>query len=51
MDGKPMSTVGRERRANRPLRMTRDEFVEFQTTAPPPLPADFDAIKRANLGL
>jgi len=51
MDGKPISTIGRERRANPALQLSEDEFVTFQTQSMPPLPADFQAIKRRNLGV
>jgi hydroxyacylglutathione hydrolase len=51
MDGKPISTIGRERRANPALQLSEDGFVTFQTQNLPPLPADFLAIKRRNLGM
>jgi hydroxyacylglutathione hydrolase len=50
MDGKPSSTIGRERRYNPALQLPRDEFAKFQATNLPSLPADFQAIKRHNLG-
>jgi hydroxyacylglutathione hydrolase len=50
MDGKPISTIGRERRANVPLGMDLQAFVAFQTGQVPPPPPDFEAIKRRNLG-
>jgi hydroxyacylglutathione hydrolase len=50
MDGKPISTIGRERRANPALRLSEDAFMTFQTQNVPVLPADFQAIKRLNLG-
>jgi hydroxyacylglutathione hydrolase len=50
MDGKPISTIGRERRHNPALRMPADAFVAFQTETAPPPPEDFVAIKRRNLG-
>ncbi len=50
MDGKPISTVGRERRANPALQLSDEGFVTFQTQNLPPLPADFQTIKRHNLG-
>lgn len=50
MDGKAVSTIGRERRHNRALSLAPDAFVEYLTSAVPPLPADFHAIKRRNLG-
>lgn len=50
MDGKPISTIGRERRANPALQLSRERFVTLQTQSLPPLPADFQGIKRHNLG-
>ncbi len=50
MDGKPVSTIGRERRANPALKLAEERFVALQTDNLPPLPADFEAIKRRNLG-
>lgn len=50
MDGKTVSTIGRERRANRPLTLPEDEFIAFQTDRLPPLPANFQEIKSRNLG-
>ncbi|HJR46298.1 MAG TPA: MBL fold metallo-hydrolase [Actinomycetota bacterium] len=49
MDGKTISTIGRERRTNRALALELEDFVDFQLSSPPPLPADFERIKRANL--
>lgn len=51
MDGKPISTIGRERRANPALQMPAEAFIAFQAEAIPPLPADFHAIKRRNMGV
>jgi glyoxylase-like metal-dependent hydrolase (beta-lactamase superfamily II) len=50
MDGKTISTIGRERRANSALQLDVDGFVEFQVSSLPPLPEDFHIIKRANVG-
>lgn len=50
MDGKAISTIGRERRSNRALHLDLDGFVAFQLSDTPPLPDDFDRIKRSNLG-
>lgn len=50
MDGKTISTIGRERRENAALRLAEAEFLQFQTENQPPLPADFERIKHANLG-
>lgn len=49
MDGKAISTIGRERRFNAALKLDADDFVEFQLTNLPPMPQDFAAIKRSNL--
>ena len=49
MDGKTISTVGRERRANRALGLGLEDFIDFQLSTPPPVPAEFEEIKRANL--
>ena len=48
MDGKPSSTIGRERRTNDALALDVGSFVEFQLADVPPLPQDFHAIKEAN---
>lgn len=48
MDGKPSSTIGRERRTNDALALDVDSFVEFQRANIPPLPQDFHAIREAN---
>ncbi len=50
MDGKTISTIGRERRSNQALQLSGQEFVAFQTEKLPALPADFHTIKRQNLG-
>jgi hydroxyacylglutathione hydrolase len=51
MDGKTISTIGRERRFNPALQLDADQFIEFQLSSLPPLPQDFHEIKRANIGL
>ena len=48
MDGKPSSTIGRERRTNKALALDVDSFVEFQLGSVPQLPEDFHHIKEAN---
>ncbi len=50
MDGKPMSTIGRERLHNRPAGLDRKQFIDFQRDNLPPLPQDFQRIKMKNLG-
>lgn len=50
MDGKPVSTIGRERRFNEAATLGEDEFVAFQVDNVPPLPEDFERIKRENVG-
>ena len=51
MDGKTISTVGRERRHNDALSLDVEAFIEFQLSNMPPQPQDFERIKRANIGL
>ncbi|MGH2746825.1 MAG: MBL fold metallo-hydrolase [Actinomycetota bacterium] len=51
MDGKTISTIGRERRFNQALQLEVEGFVDFQMTNPPPLPEDFHRIKEQNLAL
>jgi hypothetical protein len=51
MDGKTISTIGRERRTSPALNLELDGFVSYQLSSAPPLPQDFDRIKRANLAL
>ena len=48
IDGKPSSTIGRERQMNDALALDVDSFVEFQLGNLPPLPRDFHHIKEAN---
>ena len=50
MDGKPVSTIGRERRFNPALQLPAEKFIHYQTEELPPLPAGFQKIKRHNLG-
>jgi hydroxyacylglutathione hydrolase len=50
MDGKTISTIGRERRRNAALKLDIEAFVDYQLTNSPGLPQDFHQIKRANLG-
>jgi hydroxyacylglutathione hydrolase len=49
MDGKTISTIGRERRMSQAVNLDREGFVAYQLSNAPPLPQDFDRIKRANL--
>lgn len=49
MDGKPSSTLGRERSTNRALQLDVQDFIEFQLSSIPPVPEDFHQIKQANL--
>lgn len=51
MDGKTISTIGRERRTNPALNLDLEDFVGYQLSSVPPPPEDFDEIKRANLAL
>ncbi|MCA1705733.1 MAG: MBL fold metallo-hydrolase [Actinobacteria bacterium] len=48
MDGKPSSTIGRERLTNEALALDVDSFVELQLGNLPPVPQDFHRIKEAN---
>jgi hydroxyacylglutathione hydrolase len=49
MDGKTISTIGRERRTSQALNLDLEGFVAYQLSSAPPLPEHFDRIKRANL--
>lgn len=49
MEGKTISTIGRERRTSPALDLDLEDFVDFQASNVPPLPVGFDQIKRANL--
>jgi hydroxyacylglutathione hydrolase len=49
MDGKTISTIGRERRLNSALQLDPEAFVEFQLANLPPLPTDFHRIKQENV--
>jgi hydroxyacylglutathione hydrolase len=51
MDGKPVSTIGREKLTNPMLQIkSREEFVAMLTKNTPPAPQDFRTIKVDNLG-
>ncbi|MGE5320439.1 MAG: MBL fold metallo-hydrolase, partial [Hyphomicrobiaceae bacterium] len=50
MSGKPMSTIGFEKRWNPMLAMGRDEFVAALTESIPPRPAEMDRMVAFNLG-
>ncbi|ODV01139.1 MAG: MBL fold metallo-hydrolase [Thiobacillus sp. SCN 63-57] len=50
MSGKPMSTIGFEKRWNPMLAMSRDAFVTALTEAIPPRPAEMDRMVAFNLG-
>lgn len=50
MDGKTISTIGHERRGNHALSLDVEEFIAFQLSNMPPLPQDFETIKRSNVG-
>lgn len=51
MSGKPMSTLGFEKRWNPMLAMNRDAFVVALTEATPPRPAEMDRMVAFNLGI
>lgn len=48
MDGKTISTIGRERQTNPALQLDLDRFLDFQLADTPPVPQDFLKIKTAN---
>jgi hydroxyacylglutathione hydrolase len=48
MDGKTISTIGRERRTNPALQLDPEQFLDYQLAHTPPLPQDFLKIKSAN---
>ena len=50
MDGKTISTIGRERRINPVLQLDPEQFLDYQLTHTPPLPQDFLKIKSVNKG-
>lgn len=50
MSGKPMSTIGFEKRWNPMLAMSRDQFVATLTETIPPRPAEMDRMVAFNLG-
>ncbi|MBI1284515.1 MAG: MBL fold metallo-hydrolase [Thiobacillus sp.] len=50
MSGKPMSTLGFEKRSNPMLSMSRDAFVTALTETIPPRPAEMDRMVAFNLG-
>lgn len=50
MSGKPMSTIGFEKRWNPMLAMGRDEFIAALTQSIPPRPAEMERMVAFNLG-
>lgn len=48
MDGKAISTIGRERRTNHALQLDPEQFLVYQLADTPPLPQDIFQIKTAN---
>jgi hydroxyacylglutathione hydrolase len=48
MDGKTISTIGRERRTNPALQLDPEQFLDYQLANTPPMPQDFLKIKLAN---
>jgi glyoxylase-like metal-dependent hydrolase (beta-lactamase superfamily II) len=50
MSGKPMSTIGFEKRWNPMLAMSKDQFVAELTGSIPPRPAEMDRMVAFNLG-
>ena len=51
MDGKPVSTIGRELRRNKPFQLAREQFIEYVLHDTPPVPEDFRSNKRKNMGM
>lgn len=51
IDGKTISTIGREKRANRALTLDVDSFIDFQLSSIRALPEDFQTIKRINISV
>jgi glyoxylase-like metal-dependent hydrolase (beta-lactamase superfamily II) len=49
LSGKPLSTIGFEKRWNPVLSLAREAFVEAVTADMPPRPADMDRIVAANI--
>jgi len=49
MDGKTISTIGRERRTNLALQLDQEQFLDYQLANTPPLPDDFHNIEKANV--
>jgi hypothetical protein len=43
-----ISTIARENRTNRALDLGLEDFIDFQLSSLPPLPEDFETIKRRN---
>ncbi|MBE3552495.1 MAG: MBL fold metallo-hydrolase, partial [Kyrpidia tusciae] len=51
LSGKPVSTIGFERRFNVALQpRSLEEFIAFMTRDVPPKPSDYERIRRANAG-
>ncbi|MGH8058828.1 MAG: MBL fold metallo-hydrolase, partial [Candidatus Entotheonellia bacterium] len=50
MDGKPVTTIGRERRFNPTFQLSHEAFVSKIAERMLPFPADFHAVKRRNMG-
>jgi glyoxylase-like metal-dependent hydrolase (beta-lactamase superfamily II) len=51
MDGKTISTIGRERQMNPSLQLGYEEFIRSMTENLHPIPPDFQNIKRYNMGI
>lgn len=51
ISGKPVSTIGFEKRWNPMLRLDREAFITALTQEIPPRPAEMDRMVKANLGL
>ncbi len=51
MDGKPISTIGWEKVHNDVLRLRKKDFMSYLAVNVPPFPADFQQIKKKNMGI
>lgn len=50
MSGKMISTIGREKKKNEPLGMSKETFVKYVTANQPDMPPSYKKIKLTNIG-
>lgn len=50
MSGKMISTLGRERKKNQALSMTKAQFIKYVTSNQPDMPTDYKKTKLVNIG-